>query len=139
MRTDPGLLSLVLRNLLENSVKFAADATTINVRASLVEEFPREGGAAAPASGIARFEVEDRGVGIPLQHQDRVFERYYQVDPARAGARGIKRGTGLGLAIVKHAAKSLGGRVGLHSVWGEGARVWAEWPVEIDAAQDGAR
>lgn len=138
MRTDPGMLNLVLRNFIENAVKFASDHTTIQVRASLMEEMI---GARAPAKpgttpdgkrGIARFEVEDRGIGIPLQHQDRVFERYYQVDSARTNHIGIKRGTGLGLAIVKHAAKAMGGRVGLQSVWGEGTRIWAEWPVELE-------
>lgn len=149
MRTDRSLLSLVFRNLVENAIKFAGENTTIHIRASLVEEHVAPArvaaGGAAGAAGpvgsgavhalaIARFEVEDRGIGIPLQHQDRVFERYYQVDPARTGTTGIRRGTGLGLAIVKHAAKALGGRVGLHSVWGEGTRVWAEWPVELEAA-----
>jgi PAS domain S-box-containing protein len=135
MQTDPGMVQLVLRNLVENAIKFAHDATTIRVRASLMEEevAPQLGPAGAePPTGTLRLEVEDQGVGIPLQHQDRVFERYYQVDPARTGTTGIKRGTGLGLAIVKHAAKSLGGRVGLHSVWGEGTRVWAEWPVTLE-------
>jgi two-component system phosphate regulon sensor histidine kinase PhoR len=148
MRTDRSLLSLVIRNLVENAIKFSHENTTIRIRASLVEEHvaptrPSTGpavgtgtvgtGAVRPLA-IARFEVEDRGIGIPLQHQDRVFERYYQVDPARTGTTGIRRGTGLGLAIVKHAAKALGGRVGLQSVWGEGTRVWAEWPVELEGA-----
>jgi two-component system, OmpR family, phosphate regulon sensor histidine kinase PhoR len=143
MSTDRGLLSLVLRNLVENAVKFAHDSTTIHIRATLIEEHvapeargaPEPAQSAAPPHAVARFEVQDRGVGIPLQHQDRVFERYYQVDPARTGTSGIKRGTGLGLAIVKHAAKALGGRVGLHSVWGEGTKVWAEWPVMIESPE----
>lgn len=132
MLTDPGMVQLVLRNFIENAIKFAHDASTIRVRASLVEEHPPMQ-AGEHSTGTLHLEVEDRGIGIPLQHQDRVFERYYQVDPARTGTTGLKRGTGLGLAIVKHAARSLGGRVGLHSVWGEGTRIWAEWPVDLPA------
>lgn len=135
LRTDPGLLGLVVRNFIENAVKFAHDNTAIHVRASIVEEIignDAENSDESMTAAIVRIEVQDQGVGIPLQHQDRVFERYYQVDAARTGATGMKRGTGLGLAIVKHAAKALGGRVGLHSVWGEGTRVWAEWPVQIE-------
>ncbi|HEX8325224.1 MAG TPA: ATP-binding protein, partial [Tepidisphaeraceae bacterium] len=52
---------------------------------------------------------------------DRVFERFYQVDPARSGSGG--RGTGLGLAIVKHAVAVLGGRVSLTSTVGRGTTV----------------
>jgi len=59
--------------------------------------------------------------------QERVFERYFQVDAARTGSgAGTKRGTGLGLSIVKHAAKSLGGQAGMQSVWREGTTVWVE-------------
>jgi signal transduction histidine kinase len=71
--------------------------------------------------------VIDVGVGIPLSHQERVFERFYQVDPARTGMTG-RRGTGLGLALVKSACEALGGSVGINSVWGEGTTVWVEVP-----------
>jgi signal transduction histidine kinase len=54
------------------------------------------------------------------------------VDPARTGPVG-RRGTGLGLAIVKHGARSLGGSVGLRSVWREGTTVWIEIPVGVPA------
>lgn len=113
LRTDPNLLTLILKNLLDNSGKFAFEGTDVRVRGR--------------ARGRdARFEVIDRGVGIPLEHQSRVFERFYQVDEARAG--GSERGTGLGLAIVKHAVKALGGSVGLESVWQRGTTVWVELP-----------
>jgi signal transduction histidine kinase len=72
--------------------------------------------------------VIDKGIGIPLNQQERVFERYYQVDAARQGMTG-SRGTGLGLSIVKHAAKALGGRCGLVSVWRDGTTAWVEVPV----------
>ncbi len=140
MRTDVKLLSLVLRNLIDNATKFAAEGTAIVIRGRRLD--PR-----ADLDGHwVRMEVADRGMGIPLSQQERVFERFYQVDPARTGFTS-KRGTGLGLAIVKHAVKALGGRVGLDSVWGEGTTVWMEAPVEFgharamgsgdDDAQDG--
>ncbi|MBM4107229.1 MAG: hypothetical protein FJ255_00180 [Phycisphaerae bacterium] len=118
LRTDPGLVALILKNLLDNAAKFAFEGTEVRLV-----------GRRTPAG--ARFEVVDRGVGIPLEHQARVFERFYQVDEARAG--GAERGTGLGLAIVKHAAKALGGTVGLESVWQRGTTAWVEIPDGVEA------
>lgn len=87
---------------------------------------------------VVRFEVIDKGVGIPLNQQERVFERYYQVDPARTGGGpSWRRGTGLGLAIVKHAAKALHGRVGLSSVWGQGTTVYVEFPATVEPSEGG--
>ncbi len=152
--TDRRLFTLCLRNLIENATKFAYENTEVRVVASLVEldipasprasepgRLSEPGRPPAPAQqpsvpfglrGTARFEVTDQGVGIPLSHQERVFERYYQVDPARSGLAGSKRGTGLGLSIVKHAAKALGGRVGLTSVYKEGTTAWFEIPVTFE-------
>ncbi len=111
---DPRLLTLALRNLIENAVRFAYEGTEIVVSGSADEL-------------RWRFEIRDRGAGIPLAHQPRVFERFYQVDPARSGGRA--RGTGLGLAIVRHAMRAMGGAVGLTSVWKEGTTVWLEAPI----------
>ncbi len=126
--SDGRLLLLILRNLVENSCKNAFEGTAIKIAGRMVS--PPED-APAPADGTlerwARFEVTDKGKGIPLAHQERVFERFYQIDPARTGS--VKRGTGLGLAIVKHAARSMSGRVGLQSEWGQGTTVWFEAPV----------
>ena len=133
MRTDPRLLTLILRNLVENACKFAFDGTTIRVIGTMIEEEVARTEGSRPMRGVARFEVVDKGVGIPLAHQERVFERFYQVDTARSGPT-AKRGTGLGLAIVKHAARALKGRVGLESAWGEGTTAWVEVPVEFEAA-----
>lgn len=138
MRTDRKLLTLILRNLVENATKFAHENTTVRIVGSVVEaEIARVPGRphdeSAPHPAVVRFEVIDKGVGIPLSHQERVFERYYQVDPARTGGGPTwKRGTGLGLAIVKHAAKALHGRVGLSSVWGQGTTVHVEFPATVE-------
>lgn len=137
LATDRKLLTLILRNLVENAAKFAHEGTTVRVLGQLIEEREPDGRPGAPARGVARFEVIDKGVGIPLAQQERVFERYYQVDPARTGTGSTptggtgRRGTGLGLAIVKHAAKALGGRTGLTSVWGQGTTVFVEFPCEL--------
>jgi signal transduction histidine kinase len=88
--------------------------------------------------------VRDKGIGIPLAQQQRVFERFYQVDPARPGYEQLssigraRRGTGLGLAIVRHAVKALGGRVGIQSVYTQGTTVWFELPflLPCDLPQD---
>jgi two-component system phosphate regulon sensor histidine kinase PhoR len=107
-RSDERLLNLVLKNLVENSVKFTPSGGNINI-------------ALIPAEGGVALVVADTGIGIPPEHRDRVFERFYQVDPARSGTAG--RGTGLGLAIVKHAVAALGGTVRLESTVGKGTTV----------------
>ena len=67
--------------------------------------------------------VADTGIGIPLEQQARVFERFYRVDKSHSKASG---GTGLGLSIVKHAVQYHGGSISLTSRPGEGTtvRVW---------------
>ncbi len=128
--TDPALLGLILRNLVGNAIKFAHQNTKVRVvirSTSVVADRT----APIPAKldrpmGIA-LEVIDRGIGIPIAHQQRIFERFYQVDQARAGS-GAKRGTGLGLAIVKHAARKLGGTISLESVYQIGTTMRIELP-----------
>jgi signal transduction histidine kinase len=140
-RTDPRLLQAILRNLIDNACRFAHEGTTVRVVAEAVGG-PTRGEATAlagPGPGVAasgapatlRLRVIDRGIGIPLDQQARIFERFYQVDPARTGKR---RGTGLGLSIVKHAARALGGSVDVESVWGEGTTMIVELPGAVVAA-----
>ena len=61
--------------------------------------------------------MRDTGIGIPKEHQQKVFERFYRVDKSRSKATG---GTGLGLSIVKHAVQLLGGELRLESNPGQG-------------------
>ncbi len=118
---DPNLLELILRNLIDNAAKFAFEGTKIRVIAQAV------------GTADVRIRVIDKGEGIPLKHQQRIFERFYQVDEARSG--GVKRrGTGLGLAIVKHAARRLGGTIGVESVWQQGTTMIVDLPGAIPAA-----
>ena len=121
--SDERLLHLVLKNLVENSIKFTPPGGSITIQLLAVERNH------APAVLLS---VTDTGIGIPPQHRDRVFERFYQVDSARSGTAG--RGTGLGLAIVKHAVAALGGTVTLESVEGTGTTVTCVLPQLGDAA-----
>ncbi len=115
IRTDSRLINLVLKNLVENSVKFTPGGGRVTV--SVRESQP---------GGMVTLCVSDTGIGIAPEHLDRVFERFYQVDSARSGSAG--RGTGLGLAIVKHAVHALGGAVSLQSTVGVGTTVTCEFP-----------
>jgi two-component system phosphate regulon sensor histidine kinase PhoR len=109
--SDRRLLDLIIKNLVENSIKFTPAGGKVTIKLS-------------PGNGEepqVLLEVSDTGIGIPPEYQERVFERFYQVDHARSGSAG--RGTGLGLAIVKHAVHALGGAVTLSSTVGVGTTV----------------
>jgi two-component system phosphate regulon sensor histidine kinase PhoR len=121
IETDPKLLLLVLKNLVDNATKFAYEGSTVRVAAR-----PLPPGEAGKRRGV-RWEVIDRGVGIPLNAQQRIFERFYQVDVSRSGLS-HRRGSGLGLAIVKHAVKLLGGTISVSSVWKEGTTMTVDLP-----------
>jgi two-component system, OmpR family, sensor histidine kinase SenX3 len=99
-------LSLALGNLIENAVAYSPAGTTVVVSTK------------QDRSGGVEITVTDRGIGIPAHELERIFERFYRVDPARARSTG---GTGLGLSIVKHVAASHGGEVKVWSVHGEGS------------------
>jgi two-component system phosphate regulon sensor histidine kinase PhoR len=112
--SDPRLLNLVLKNLIENAIKFTPAGGKVSI--DLVDE----------ENSHVSLVVADTGIGIPREHLERVFERFYQVDPARSGSSG--RGTGLGLAIVKHAVNALDGTVDLQSTAGVGTTVTCRLP-----------
>jgi signal transduction histidine kinase len=102
----------VLINLIDNAVKYSAPDTPIILS---IERF----------DGQAIIRVRDRGVGIPLQDQSRIFERFYRVDEARtrlpqAGIQSASDGHGLGLAIVKTLVEGMGGSISVRSKLGEG-------------------
>jgi two-component system, OmpR family, phosphate regulon sensor histidine kinase PhoR len=122
LHTDGRLLLLILKNLVDNATKFAYEGTAVRVVGEIIPIEPGRRGREG-----ARFIVSDRGVGIPIGLQSRVFERFYQVDPARTGTA-HRRGTGLGLAIVKHAVKVMGGTIGVESVWKQGTTITVELP-----------
>jgi two-component system phosphate regulon sensor histidine kinase PhoR len=109
VRSDRKLLELILRNLVDNAIKFTPSGGRVSCRL------------AAHGDG-AVLRVSDTGCGIAPQDQGRVFERFFQVDTARTGDS-RRRGTGLGLAIVKHAAERLNARIELTSALGQGTVV----------------
>jgi heavy metal sensor kinase len=102
---DPVILRQVLINLLDNAIKYSPTGETIWIRVRGIDD------------RIVAIEVEDRGPGIALEHQDKVFDRFYRVDEARSREAG---GAGLGLAIAKWGAEIHGGRLELHSPAGAG-------------------
>jgi two-component system phosphate regulon sensor histidine kinase PhoR len=101
------LLNLALGNLLDNAVKFTEPGGWVALDIAVRPD-------------AATIVVSDTGCGIPPEEQERVFERFYQVERARSGA---ERGTGLGLSIVRHAVAALGGTVRMESEVGRGTRV----------------
>ncbi len=100
---DSRRLEQMLTNLIDNGIKFSREGGTVTIRH---EPGTRD-----------RIMVEDNGDGIPAQHLERLFERFYRVDRARSRDIG---GTGLGLAIVKHLALLHGGEVTVDSELGKG-------------------
>jgi two-component system phosphate regulon sensor histidine kinase PhoR len=109
---DPARLEQMLTNLLENAIKFNRKEGHVTIRYE--------------NSDVSRIIVQDTGEGIPGQHLERLFERFYRVDRARSRELG---GTGLGLAIVKHLARAHGGEVRVQSKLGEGSTFSIDLPL----------
>lgn len=110
---DRELVVTAVRNLVDNGVHYSDPGTRVAVVVSVVGE-------------RVEVVVRDQGIGIPEAEADRVFERFYRLDPARSRATG---GTGLGLSIVKHVAANHGGDVGLWSRPGEGSTFTLRLPL----------
>ena len=120
---DEDLLVTALRNLLENAVAYSPEKTRVVIS-------PRK-----TPEGHAELSVADQGIGIPERDLERIFERFYRVDPARSRATG---GTGLGLAIVKHVMAAHNGKVTVRSVEGDGSTFTLYIPLRSDHASTGA-
>jgi two-component system, OmpR family, sensor histidine kinase SenX3 len=115
---DTELLITAISNLIGNAVAYSNEGTRVAISARQFE-------------GIVEVAVSDQGQGIPEAEQQRIFERFYRVDPARSRATG---GTGLGLAIVKHICANHGGEV---TVWSEEGR-GSTFTIRLPAAPDPA-
>ena len=128
-RGDERLLSLTLKNLLDNAIKFTTQGY-VTIR-SFIQPHEAAGAESADAAG-AKFDfildVKDTGCGIPPEDQERVFELTFYTLVNRF-ARGSDRGTGLGLAIVKHAVAAMGGQVKLISEVGKGTTMRCVFPI----------
>ena len=112
-----GQLAAALGNLVENAVNYSPARTRVAIAARKV-----------PGTRVETVEISvtDQGTGISERDRERIFERFYRVDPARSRATG---GTGLGLSIVKHVAASHGGTVSVWSVEGQGSTFTLRLPT----------
>lgn len=109
---DPGIMGHVLLNLISNAIKYSDQE--IRIRSAVTAD-------------RIRFEVTDRGIGIPLAEQERLFSRFFRASNARAF-----KGTGLGLTIALRYARLLGGAVGCTSVPGRGTTFTVDLPRTAD-------
>ncbi len=114
---NAGILDEMVYNLCDNAIRYN-----------------KAGGHVWLTTGVdmqnrAYVEVKDDGIGIPQEHQKRIFERFYRVDKSHSKETG---GTGLGLAIVKHAASLLGGDIELQSKEGIGTTITVWFPAAAE-------
>ncbi|MDX3530945.1 ATP-binding protein [Streptomyces sp. ID05-39B] len=121
-----GQLAAALGNLVENAVNYSPARTRVGIAARRVTLHGGE---------LIEIAVTDQGIGISDKDKERIFERFYRVDPARSRATG---GTGLGLAIVKHVAASHSGEVTVWSAEGQGSTFTLRLP-EAGATRDRAQ
>jgi len=121
VRGDSDQLEQVVRNLVDNALKYGDPVVPVEIRVA-----PGEG-------GMAVLEVRDRGEGIDPEHLPHLTRRFYRTDPGRSRAAG---GTGLGLAIVKHIVERHRGRLDIASRRGEGTTVTVRIPLAGSEAQD---
>ena len=113
LQADDEAIRQILDNLVDNAIKYTPPEGVVTVR------WRREG-------RNAIIEVADTGIGIAIEDQPRLFERFFRVDKARSRELG---GTGLGLSIVKHLTQFFGGNVGVKSSPGKGTTFWVRLPL----------
>lgn len=137
LQQDPGKLQQILNNLLTNAIKFTPEGGRVRVLAALEEDPPPESDRKAKGPYF-RLTVEDTGIGIPLEDQATIFEKFRQGNAVPGQRDTMTRefgGTGLGLSIVKELSKLLGGEVSLESEFGKGSAFTVRLPVEWEAAE----
>ncbi len=113
VRGIPSVLDEMVYNLCDNAIKYNHPGGTVNVTVAPTND------------GSAEITVEDTGIGIPVEDQSRVFERFYRVDKSHSKEIG---GTGLGLSIVKHGASLHGAQIHMDSQVGRGTSVQLLFP-----------
>ena len=118
---DAVLFRQALVNLVDNAVKYTPAGGSVEVSAAVV-------------NGMVQLAVTDAGPGIAPEHQPRIFERFYRVDPARSPS--AQSGTGLGLAIVKWSVEACGGTVGVASQPGRGCIFTLTFPAGTGPANE---
>jgi len=122
VRTDPHRLDQIMRNLVENALKFSPPETEIRIEAIVRDDW-------------FQLAVADQGVGIPPEDLPRIFDRFHQV--GQAMTREIE-GAGLGLYITKRLVEAMGGTITVASVAGQGStfRIWLPTDLESANGQD---
>lgn len=110
---DRKQILIAVSNLIENAINYSSEQTNVTVLLKQNEN-------------IAEISISDQGIGIEEQELERIFERFYRVDPARSRETG---GTGLGLSIVKHVVSNHGGDIQVWSVPGTGSTFTVQLPL----------
>lgn len=112
LQSNHGILYEIIYNLCDNAIRYNKEAGSVTVRLE-------------NQASQAVIVVTDTGIGIPREHQDRIFERFYRVDKSHSKQTG---GTGLGLSIVKHSVQALKGSIDLKSEPGRGTQITVKIP-----------
>jgi two-component system sensor histidine kinase SenX3 len=110
---DHEMLAMAVKNLIENAILYSEPGSSVGIGLRSIDS-------------VAEIAVTDHGVGIAAEDQERIFERFYRVDPSRSRETG---GTGLGLAIVKHVASNHRGEIKLFSQLGLGSTFTLRLPL----------
>ena len=116
IRTNLQMIDELMYNLVDNAIRYNKKDGSVCLNVGMADEY------------TAYLEVKDTGIGIPKEHQTRVFERFYRVDKSRSKSTG---GTGLGLAIVKHIVVQLHGTLSLKSEPQVGTQIRIELPKSL--------
>jgi len=114
IQADPDRISQVLRNLMNNAIKFSPEKSKIEIEALLKKDH-------------VQFSVKDSGVGLTPENQIRIFEPFYQVEDTNRRRHG---GTGLGLAICRGIVESQKGKIWVESKTGAGSKFYFTFPLE---------
>ena len=113
IKGDHSQISMAISNLVENAINYSPEGTRVAIALRVKDN-------------LAEVSITDQGIGIPEKDLERIFERFYRVDPARSRATG---GTGLGLSIVKHVVTNHGGDVSVWSIENAGSTFTIRFPI----------